>query len=258
MMVFRSLLFNVFFFFWTASIMLIALGFLVFPRRALIGFFRLWAGGLSTALRWLVSVKHEIRGAENIIDGPVVYACKHQSVWETFMFYMLVDEPVYIMKKDLLKIPLWGWYVRKCRSIAIDRDGGSAALKGMIAEANERLAEGRPIIIFPEGTRTKAGSHLPFHPGVAALYTMTNATVVPVALNSGLFWGRHVFTKNAGTIVVEFLEPIKQGMKRKEFMAKLVETVNSSTDRLTDEGIAKYPSTAHMLHKQIPASEPNR
>ena len=251
MMIIRSLLFNVFFFVWTALVMMISLFLLVFPKEVLIAFFKMWAEGISLALRVLVNIKYEVRGAENIIDGPVIYASKHQSVWETFMFYSLVDSPVYIMKKELLKIPFWGWYVRKVKSISIDRTGGSAALKGMVADTNARLTENRPVVIFPEGTRTSAGSHLPFHPGVAALYSMTEATVVPVALNTGLFWGRHVFTKNSGTIVVEFLQPIKQGLKRKEFMTKLVETVNTASDRLADEGVADFPKTAHMLRRQV-------
>src|SRR5690606_21388864 len=147
-----------------------------------------------------------------------IVAAKHQSAWDTMAFYWVLDDAAYVLKKELLSIPLYGWCARKARMIGVDRSGGAKALRAMVEQAQNCLAEGRPIVIFPEGTRTAPGRRSAYHPGIAALYTRLGVPVVPVALNSGLFWGRRSFIKQPGRIVVQFLPPIPPGLERRAFM----------------------------------------
>ena len=119
--------------------------------------------------------------------------------------------------------------------IRIDRAGGARALRGLIEGGRAALDRGAPIAIFPEGTRVAPGEHRPYHPGVAALYRHLDCTVVPVALNSGVFWGRRSFVKRPGRIVVEFLPPIAPGLERKDFMTELERRLEPATERLVAE-----------------------
>jgi 1-acyl-sn-glycerol-3-phosphate acyltransferase len=148
------------------------------------------------------------------------------------MVHMLLHDPAVVLKKELLNIPVYGWYTRKTQMIAVDRTGGAKALKDMVAAAQRAAGQGRPIFIFPEGTRTAPGTEADYQPGVAALYKRLDLPVVPVALNSGLFWPRRSFLRKPGTIVVEFLPPIAAGMDRKAFMNVLRERIETATRRL--------------------------
>ena len=187
----RSILFNLFFFTWT-GILLFSLWILMplSPSRFRAAL-RLWPWGVLFGLKWLVGITYEVRGRENLRSGAVVFAAKHQSVWETMLFLLLDGEVAYTMKTELLRIPFWGWYMKKAGNVALDRTGGAAALRRMIREAKSILEEGRSVVIFPEGTRVKPGEKGKYQAGIAALYAQTGVPVVPVALNSGLFWGRH-------------------------------------------------------------------
>ncbi len=192
-----------------------------------------WARLLRFLSRWVLGIRFVIIGEENIPDGPAVIAVKHQSAWETAVFPLLLPNTVYVLKKELLSIPIWGWCARKVRSIAVDRSGGGAALKQMLAETKERLQEGRRVVIFPEGTRVSPGESRPYHPGIAAIYRATDVPVVPVALNSGLFWGRRsVGKKYPGVITVEFLPPIEAGLDRAVFMDQLKTCIETATEKL--------------------------
>jgi 1-acyl-sn-glycerol-3-phosphate acyltransferase len=157
---------------------------------------------------------------------------KHQSAWDTLVFALLLDRPAIVLKQELLNLPLFGWYMRKCRMIPVNRKGRAAALKRMAADARDRAAAGRPILIFPEVTRMAPGQRRPYQPGAAALYGALGLPVVPVALNSGLFWGRRSFHKRPGRIVVEFLPPIAPGLPRREFMQELQERMEGASQRL--------------------------
>jgi 1-acyl-sn-glycerol-3-phosphate acyltransferase len=161
------------------------------------------------------------------------------SMWDTVALYLLLDDPAVVLKRDLRLIPFYGWYTWKAGSIAIDRDGKASALRQMAASAKRAMAEGRSILIFPEGTRKPPGASPDYKPGVAGLYGQLNAPCVPVALNSGLFWtGPGGFLKKRGRIVVQFLEPIPSGLRRREFMATLEERIERATDALLAEGHA--------------------
>ncbi len=235
----RSILFNLFFFTWT-GILLFSLWILMplSPSRFRAAL-RLWPGGVLFGLKWLVGITYEVRGRENLRSGAVVFAAKHQSVWETMLFLLLDGEVAYTMKTELLRIPFWGWYMKKAGNVALDRTGGAAALRRMIREAKSILEEGRSVVIFPEGTRVKPGEKGKYQAGIAALYAQTGVPVVPVALNSGLFWGRHSFRKRPGTILLEFLEPLPPGLERAAFMDQLERRVESAAIRLFEEGGGK-------------------
>ncbi|MBL6928576.1 MAG: 1-acyl-sn-glycerol-3-phosphate acyltransferase [Rhodospirillales bacterium] len=186
-------------------------------------------------MRAIAGIDYEIRGIENIPDEPTIFASKHQSMWETVSFWWFFRAPVYVMKKELRSIPFWGWYARKCQQVFVDRSGGAGALKKMVRDSLEGLNSGRNLIIFPEGSRAPAGEKLHYHPGIAALYSRLSRRVVPVALNSGVFWGRREFLKRPGRIIIEFLPPIEVGLTRKEFAHELENQIESATDKLVAE-----------------------
>jgi 1-acyl-sn-glycerol-3-phosphate acyltransferase len=161
-------------------------------------------------------------------------------MWETITFHLLLDDPAMVMKRALLFVPLYGQYARKARMIVVDRKGGGAALRRMVAEAAARLKEGRQIVIFPEGTRKAPGAPPDYKPGIAALYGALGVPCVPVALNSGLFWPRRGVLRGAGRIVIEFLPPIVPGLSRGAFMAELKARIEEATARLLTEAAHVY------------------
>ena len=240
-------LYNVVFIGWTAVAVTMMIALLPFPRVAMQRAVKAWAWSQHWALKVLVGLDFEVRGRENILPGGAIYASKHQSAWDTYVFYLLFSDPAYIMKKQLMRIPVWGWMARKCEAISVDRAGGAGALKALVRDTRARIAQGRPVIIFPEGTRTQPGLRRPYHPGVAALYSQCGVPVVPVALNSGLFWGRRSYAKLAGRIVIEFLDPIEPGLRRPEFMDRLQAAIEGAADRLAAEGVQRFPETAEAL-----------
>ena len=184
-------------------------------------FARFWMRGLQVLLGAIVGLRYQVRGLQNLPDRPVIIASKHQSAWETVFFHLVRVDTVIGLKHELTRIPLFGWYLMIAHNIRIDRGGAAKALRSLIEGAKTAVAEGCSILIFPEGTRVAPGDPPDYKPGVAALYKELEIPVVPVALNSGLFWGRQSFLKRPGTIAVEFLEPIAPGLERKAFMALL-------------------------------------
>jgi len=169
---------------------------------------------------------------ENIPDGPAIFASKHQSVWDTLIFNLIVPDCAYVLKRELFRIPLWGWFVWRVGMIGVNRAAGARALKQMVADAGAVLEQGRSIVLFPQGTRTAPGDSKPYLPGAAALYRGSGYPVVPVALNSGLFWPRRVFRKTPGLITIEFLPPIAPGLDRREFLKRLEGQIEPATTRL--------------------------
>ncbi len=234
----RSLLFNALLAVWTGIIFLVSLPTLAMPRRAVWAMGGLWSRGSLWLLRGIVGLGHRVRGAEHRIAGPAIYAVKHQSAWDTLVFPLLLNEPAYVLKQELIGVPLFGAYLRRCGMIAVDRQGRGAALKRLLAAARAAVADGRPILIYPEGTRTAPGQRRPYHPGVAALYGDLGLPVIPVALNSGLFWGRRSFRKTPGTITLEFLPPIAPGLPRRAFMEQLQASIEGASARLAAEDSA--------------------
>lgn len=230
----RSFLFNILFVTWTAflSIVAVPLGALFFPKRAIHDISLIWSGLTFFLLRVICGIDYEIRGQERLPHGPCIVASKHQSAWDTMIFAHLFHRPSFVLKKELTQIPFFGKALLHAGMIPVDRSGGAQTLKAMVATARHFVAQGRSIVIFPEGTRVSPGSHLPYHPGVAALYGQLDLPVVPIALNSGLFWGRRSFIKWPGRIVLEILPPIPPGLPRRQFAAQLEQQVEEASNRL--------------------------
>ena len=237
MIALRSLLFNIAFYGWTTLCGAAFIATFILPRPVIRASLVVWARGIRWQLANLVGITAEFRGAENLPDGPVVLCAKHQSAWETIMLIEYLSDPVYVVKKELLLIPLYGWCAWKIGSIAVDRQGGVSALKGMVEGVQRALAAGRQVVIFPEGKRTVPGARLPYHPGVAAVAARVDAPMVPVALNSGVFWGRRSFVKRPGRIVVEFLPAMPTGLKSRAFMQELEHRVETATAALIAESL---------------------
>jgi 1-acyl-sn-glycerol-3-phosphate acyltransferase len=193
---------------------------------------RLWVRVTLWLLALVVGLRHRMVGLENLPAGPAIVAPKHQSTWDTLIFALPLRLPAYVLKRELMRIPLFGLYLHCAGMIPVDRAGGGAALKRMVASAKAAAGAGRHLLIYPEGTRTEPGERRPYHPGVAALYGQLDLPVVPVALNSGLFWGRRAFLKRPGTITVEFLPPIPPGLPRRQFIAELESRIETASDRL--------------------------
>ena len=230
----RSILFYALFLLWTLVISLAGLPLLALPRRHMIRLGRIWCSGVLALLDRIAGITHEVRGPPP--TGPVIVAAKHQSSWETFVLPVLLGNPAYVLKRELTLIPLLGRCFVKVGHIAVDRTAGGKALRSMIKDAKAIKAEGRPIVIFPEGTRTAAGSSGDYQAGVSALYLHLDLPVVPVALNSGLYWPRRTVLKRPGRIVIEFLEPILPGKDRESFMSTLHCRIEEATRRLVRAG----------------------
>ena len=236
----RSLIYVFLFVSWSTFIVILNAIFLPFPRSVSQATIRVWMHGTMMLLRGVVGLRYEIRGMERVPEGPVIFASKHQSAWDTAIYYMFDKDPAYILKKELLKIPLYGLTLRKAGHIAIDRDGGMSTLKHVLRETRRAIQEKRRVIIFPEGTRTLPGEPRTYQPGVAAIYKDAGVPLIPVALNSGSFWGRSGYIKYPGCIVMEFLPPIPSGLNRKVFMKELQQQVDEASERLRLEAETKY------------------
>ena len=236
MIVARSLAFNALATVWTVVIHVLALPCLVHPA-AVFAAGRLWSRVVLALLAGIVGLRYRAIGLERCPRGAL-YAVKHQSTWETMALPLMLGNPVYVLKRELTWVPLFGWYMKRIGAIPVDRSGGAKALRAMMAAARAAAAAKRPIVIFPEGTRTVPGERRAYQPGVAALYVRLELPVIPVALNSGLFWGRRQFIKRPGRIVVELLPAIPPGLDCETFMATLRERIEGATGRLIVEGKA--------------------
>jgi 1-acyl-sn-glycerol-3-phosphate acyltransferase len=194
---------------------------------------RVWSSCVSYVLRLTVGTKYKVTGT--IPTTPVLFAVKHQSAWETIALNHILNRPVYVLKKELLWIPFFGFYLQKAGMIALDRGGGLNTLKNLLRQAKLRAQQGRSIIIFPEGTRALPGTHNPYKRGVYTLYKNLNIPVVPVALNSGVYWPKRTFVKHPGTIHVKFLAPIAPGLKEDEFMKLLEKKIETESLKLLEK-----------------------
>lgn len=233
----RSLAFNLTLYVTAIFIGLVATPALLMPRGAAVFVIT----NLSRLVLWLLKIitgtRYELRG--QVPTGPVLVAAKHQSMWDTIAFVALVKDPAIVLKAELLWIPYYGWFSWKTRMIAIDRGSGASAIRRLMAQGKAALAANRPIVIFPEGTRSAPGAAPDYKPGVAALYRQMGVPCVPAAVNSGLYWPRRRFLRKAGTIVLEFLPAIPAGLDRTTFMATLETSIEEATTRLIAEGKRK-------------------
>jgi len=228
----RSIAFNLLFYVNLLLHVIAAIPTFALPRSMFMALAKSW-GRTSNALIAVAGIRVELRGLEKIPPGALLVAAKHQSVWETFTLFA---DPAYVLKRELMWIPVFGWYAWKSDMIPVDRASRGGAVAGMIARARAEFARGRQIIIFPEGTRTAPGAPPDYRPGVVHLYAQAGVPCLPIALNSGLFWPRRKFLRYPGTIVLEVLDPIPPGLPREEFAARLEREIETATDRLMGEG----------------------
>lgn len=236
----RSIAFNALFYLNTLFWLIVALPTFLMPYTGIIAVAKAWGRTNLWLLRWVAGIDCEIRGLENLPRGkPLIIAAKHQSAWETFALLPLFDNPLFILKRELQWIPIFGWLTIKGRMVPVDRRKGSQAIPAMIERARTELAKGRQIIIFPEGTRRPAGAEPRYRYGVALIYAAEGVPCVPVALNSGLFWPRRSLRRRPGKVVVEFLAPIAPGLDKDEFFALLQDSIETATARLIAEARAE-------------------
>ena len=231
----RSALCTVAFYTWGVMIGTLMVPMLILPRSMFRRFVVTWSAGNGVLLRLIAGVRAEIRNRDNRPDGPAIIASKHQSEWEAHVFLHELDDPAYVIKKELSLVPGYGWFSRKVNMIFVDRGGHAKSLRSLVKNARKVVDQGRPIVIFPEGTRVAPGEKLPYRPGVAALYGALGLPVVPVVLNSGMHWPRGSFRRYPGTIVMEYLEPIPAGLPRKVFMERLEAAMEEASERLLAE-----------------------
>jgi 1-acyl-sn-glycerol-3-phosphate acyltransferase len=235
----RSIVFNLLFYLNTLVYLIVALPTFFMPYRAIIAVARSWGRTNLVLLRVVAGIDIEVRGREKIPKGAIIVAAKHQSAWETFALLPEFDNPVFIVKRELQWIPIFGWLMIKGRMVPVDRSAGSQALFAMTERARIELADNRQLIIFPEGTRRPAGAEPRYKFGVAQLYAEEGVPCLPVALNSGLFWPRRSLRRLPGTVTVEILDPIAPGLDKDVFFGRLKDELETATARLIAEAKAK-------------------
>lgn len=253
----RSLLFQIVYYLNVVFWMILWLPLLPFGRRVAMELGRQWG---RTTLWWaekICGLKHEFRGLENIPKGAVIVACKHQSVWDTFTLPILFPDFSYILKRELLYLPFFGWYLIAAEQIAINRAKGGKLLPQLARKAQRLFAQGRQLFIFPEGTRRPPGAPPEYKYGVAHIYNETRTPVLPAALNVGLFWPRRSFYIRPGVAVLEFLPLIEPGLPPREFLELLQERIETASDRLLDEAAAKDEALAKILaaNRRLPRKQ---
>lgn len=191
-----------------------------------------WARSSLWLLHRVAGTRSEITGHENLPVGATIIASKHQSFWETFALVPQLDRPTFILKKELMAIPVFGAYCRRMGMIPVDRSRRGAVLASMLEDVRAAMAQGRQIVIFPEGTRSAPGAAPNYRPGIHFLYNATHVPVTPVALNSGLFWPRQAFYRRPGTIRAQFLPQIEPGLDRAVFLARLTDEIETRSFEL--------------------------
>jgi 1-acyl-sn-glycerol-3-phosphate acyltransferase len=184
-----------------------------------------WAHFNRACARWILGIRTRVEG--EVPCGPAIVALKHQSMFETTEVAVILHLPATVMKRELTRIPLWGKLTELYGIIPVDREGGGGALRRMMRAAGEAVAQGRPIVIFPEGTRVAPGEQPPLQPGFAGLYRALKLPVVPVALDSGRLWPKNIFVKRAGIVTMRFGEPIPPGLSRQEIETRVHAAINA-------------------------------
>ncbi|MEM7569970.1 MAG: 1-acyl-sn-glycerol-3-phosphate acyltransferase [Pseudomonadota bacterium] len=227
----RSLVFQVSFLAVTLALSVAFLPSLLMPQSVVHFGFRLWARALAFLLKWICGADWQVLNAPTR-EGAFIAAGKHQSAWETLMLSVVLKEPAFVLKKELMWLPFIGWYIWKMDMIPIDRSAGSKALRTMLKAAKKAKEAGRPIVIFPEGTRVAPGTTRPYQPGIAALYRQLELPILPFALNSGLVWPRNSFHRYPGFITLAFQPEIPSGLGKKDLIAALESAIEPASQAL--------------------------
>jgi len=235
MLFIRSLLFHICFFVWTAIWAILLVWTYLIPRRAMVWVITQFFRSYIPFERYIVGLDYEVRGMEHMPAGPCIIAMKHQSTYETLKLHHLFGDVAIILKRELMYIPFWGWYQAKSGVIPVDRGAKGVAMTSMLRGARKVVAEGRRIVIFPQGTRIKAGARHPYKSGVGVMYEDLGLPLVPVAINAGVFWPRRSFYIHPGKVTFEILPPIQPGLPREQVMKQLEEAIETASDRLIQQ-----------------------
>lgn len=235
----RSTLFNLLMYGLTAVMCILCLPGLLLPPRKRMMIVRLFVGTVYVLERFVLGLRYEVRGWENVpADGAYIVAAKHQSAYETMKLHILWDNPSIVLKQELLRIPLWGRYLAMIGPIAIDRASGKESITQIIEGAQRIKKEGRPMVIFPQGTRVGVdvtASEKPYRIGVARMQEATELPIIPLALNTGVFWPKHKWCKKSGTVIFKFMPPIPPGGDPKDVIARIEEILEEESAKLRDE-----------------------
>jgi len=219
----------------TMFIAIIGLPCLFLPRKYTAMLINIWSKIMLFLFRKLDNLDWEVIGEENIPRGPFIVASKHQSIWDTVFFTAFFADAAMVLKKIIIFIPFYGWHAIKAKMIWLDRGAHSKALKRLIKQGEECSKNNRPIIIFPEGTRSAVGEKGEYKSGISALYKFLGIPCIPVALDSALYWQTKGLRRNPGKISVKFMPAIPSGLSRKDFERKLEETIEEETNLLINK-----------------------
>lgn len=242
MIILRSILFNTLFY---ASLILqmilLSPYYFLAPRKKAFVIPKNWARSNHWLMEKVVGTTFTVEGLENIPDGGYILAPKHQSLWDTYALLPWLDDPVYILKRELMWIPIFGWYVARQKMIPVDRGARGKVMVKVMERAKEEMAAGRQLIIYPEGTRRPAGAEPAYKYGIARIYRDLDVPVVPVAMHPGLFWPRRKFLRFPGHFKVRILPPIEPGLDPDVFYETLVEKLEKASDELLIETVRDNP-----------------
>jgi len=248
----RSLVYNLLFYSLLVFWILVGIPTFVMPGQAILYVGKCWARSSIWLMRVICNTRVEYRGVEKIPPGPLIVASKHQSTWETFALLQFFERPLFIVKRELMWIPFFGWYLKKLSMIGVDRTAGGRALLAMTRRAGEAVRSGRQLVIFPEGTRRPVDAPPDYKSGIAQIYVDCGVTCLPVALNSWLFWPRRTFMRYPGTLVVEFLDPLPAGLGRREFISRVSAVIEDATGPLVEAARQEQA----RLFGRVPSSAP--
>lgn len=255
MLALRSALFNALFYGLLVGLMLVGLPTLAFGRRAVLRLANLWARCSLWLLRTVCGTRVVFRGCEHIPTGACILASKHQSFLEIIALCSLFPDFSFVLKRELTRIPVFGWYLSVSRQIAVDRARGRAALADVSRHAARVLRQGRTLFIFPEGTRRPPHAAPEYKAGIAFIYEGAQACCLPVAINAGLFWPRRSFLKRPGTAVIEFLPVIPAGLPRDVFHARMRDSIEGASRALMAEAVEADPRLASAFPEgAVPAA----
>ena len=231
-MIIKSILFYTFLSLWTVLLGIICLPYLFLSNTYLRKPVNLWILGIFKLLKICCNITYEIRGVENIPNYAVLVVSKHQSAFETFALFLYIKKSIFIHKKQLFYIPIFGQYLKKANMISINRSKGTLAMRKILKQAKLKISQGYSIIIFPEGTRKSPGENPDYKTGFIGIYKETESEILPVAVNSGYCWPKHTFVKKPGHIIIQILKTIPAGLEHSDIINKLKLKIEEETNKI--------------------------
>lgn len=239
----RQLLFNISFYGYMAISCTLLAPFLLLPRKQFMIFLQAYFDSNYYVEKYVLGLDYEVRGEEHLPkEGPFLVAGKHYSTYETFKIHLLFNDPAIILKRELALIPIWGWLALKAGMIAINRSTGDSAMKSIIEGAHRLKAEGRPVIIFPQGTRVDledTPENKPYKYGILRMQEATGLPIIPMATNSGVYWSRRSFFVKPGKVIFEFFPAILPGQELKVAHKEMVTILEENSKRLVREALGE-------------------